>query len=120
LPPLAAIGLRVAHRLAARQERGRALREAGHEAKRLAGLRSLAGWTPAERLAWRRWSPVLLTLPGVSRWSAANRRALAAVVRAKGGTSETGFLARFNAHPLLGRALLETRRSGPRFRIAHA
>jgi hypothetical protein len=41
-------------------------------------------------------------------------------VRAKGGTSETGFLARFNAHPLLGRALLETRRSGPRFRIAHA
>jgi hypothetical protein len=108
LPPLAAIGLRVADRLAGRGGRERAPQEAGREAMRLVGLRSLAGWTPGERLAWRRWSPLILTLPGVSRWSAANRRALAAVVRAKGGTSETDFLARFNAHPLLGRVLLGT------------
>jgi hypothetical protein len=72
-------------------------------------VRSLAGWTPGERLAWQRWSPLILTLPWVSRCSAANRRALVGIVRAKGGLSETDFLRRFNAHPLLGRALLGTR-----------
>jgi hypothetical protein len=106
LPPTPAIGLRVADRLATHGDRDRALREANREAMRVTGLRSLDGWTPGERLAWQRWSPLVLTLPGVSRWSAANRRALVGIVRAKGATSETGFLARFNAHPLLGRVLL--------------
>jgi hypothetical protein len=106
LPPTAAIGLRIADRLAAWGERDRAIAEASRAAMRLTGLRSLAGWTPAERLAWRRWSPLVLTLPGVSRWSVANRRALVAVVRAKGGRSELDYAARFNTHPVLGRLLL--------------
>ena len=109
LPPLAAIGLRIADRLAARGERGRALQEASREAMRLVGVRSLDGWTAGERLAWERWSPLILTLPGVSRWSAANRRALAGIVRAKGGRSEIEYAARFNAHPLLGPALFRRR-----------
>jgi hypothetical protein len=109
LPPLAAIGMRVADRLAGRGDREGVAREA----MRVTGLRSLDGWTPGERLAWQRWSPLLLALPGIARWSAANRRALLRVVRAKGGTSETRFLAAFNAHPLLGPALLGgTRRRG--------
>jgi hypothetical protein len=102
LPPLAAIGLRVADRLAARGDREGVAREA----MRRTGLRSLDGWTAGERLAWQRWSPLILALPGIGRWSAANRRALVRVVRAKGGTSETRFLAAFNGHPLLGPALL--------------
>ncbi len=109
LPPLAAIGIRVADRLAARGDRDRALREASREAMQVTGLRSLDGWTPGERLAWQRWSPLVLTLSGISRWNLANRRALVEIVRAKGGTSETEFLARFNAHPLLGRVLLGQR-----------
>jgi hypothetical protein len=109
LPPTAKIGLRVADRLAARGNRGDATRAA----MRLTGVRSLAGWTSAERGAWRRWSPLLLALPGVPRWSGANRRALVAVVRAKGGTSEIAFLARFNAHRLLGRVLLRARPDAP-------
>ena len=108
LPPLAAIGMRIAD---ARGERGRALQEARRGAMRLVGVRSLDGWTPGERLAWERWSPLILTLPGVSRWSAANRRALTRIVRAKGGRSEIDYAVRFNAHPLLGRALLG---AGPR------
>ena len=67
-------------RLAGSEPRGDAAR----------GLRSLEGWTSGERLAWQRWSPLILTLPGVARWSAANRRALVRIVRAKGGVSETG------------------------------
>jgi len=105
LPPAAKIGLAVADRLTRRGAR----EDAAREAMRILGLRSLAGWTRNERLAWARWAPVVLTLPGVSRWSAANRRALLGVVRAKGGPSERAFLARFNAHPLLGRVLLDQR-----------
>jgi len=101
LPPLAALGLRIADRLAAHGAREHAAREA----MRVAGLRSLERWTAAERLAWQRWSPLILTLPGVARWSAANRRALVRAVRAKGSVSERDFLERFNAHPLLGRML---------------
>jgi hypothetical protein len=106
LPPTAKIGLAVADRLAARGNRT----DVAREAMRMVGLRSLAGWTRSERLAWERWSPLILTLPGVARWSGANRRALAGVVRAKGAASERSFLGRLNVHPLLGRALLGTRR----------
>ncbi len=109
LPPLAAIGMRVADRLTGRGGRERAPQAASREAMRLAGLRSLAGWTPGERVAWQRWSTLMLTLPGVSRWSAANRRALVGIVRAKGGISETDFVARLNAHRLLGSVLLGQR-----------
>jgi hypothetical protein len=47
----------------------------------------------------------MLALPGVARWSAAERRALAAIVRAKGGRRESDFAARVDAHPRLGVAL---------------
>jgi hypothetical protein len=105
LPPTTRIGLSLADSLAARST----CKNAAREAMRRTGARSLAGWTPGERLAWQRWSPLILTLPGVSRWSAANRRALVRIVRAKGGVSETAFLARFNAHRLLGPVLLGQR-----------
>jgi hypothetical protein len=108
LPPTAALGLRVARTLAARTGAGagHVLRKCEREAMRLCGVRSLAGFTPGERLAWRRWSPLVIALPGVSRWSRADRRALVGVVRAKGGVRESDFVARFIAHPRLGRELL--------------
>ena len=111
LPPVAELGLRVADALAARGagDRQRALRELAEETLRLTGLRSLRGFTPGERLAWERWSPIVATLRGVARWSPADRRALAAVIRAKGGKSESEFLRRFAAHRLLQRALLGAR-----------
>jgi len=73
------------------------------------GLRSLRGFPPDERLAWRRWSPFVLALPGLTRWSAADRRAVARVVRAKGGRRESDFAALFAAHPRLTRALFALR-----------
>jgi hypothetical protein len=113
LPPLAGIGLRVAGILAAREgtsgDRERAIGQCLVEAMRLTGVRSLRGFTSDERLAWKRWSPLLLAIPGVSRWSRAERRALAPIVLAKAGRRESDYLALFAAHPKLQQALLGTR-----------
>ncbi len=108
--PLAEIGMRVAQALAARAgaDRERAVRECIREAMRLTGLRSLQGFTPEERLAWTRWSPVVVALSGLPRWSKAERRALVRVIRAKGGRRESDFVALFAAHPKLEQALIET------------
>lgn len=108
LPPIAEVGLRVSDKLAALAagERERALAQCSRAAMRLTGLRTLRGFSAGERLAWERWSPVVVfALPGVSRWSAAERRALAQLIRAKGGRDEAEFLARYAAHPKLERAL---------------
>jgi hypothetical protein len=64
-----------------------------------------AGWSAAERLAWRRWAPLVCVLPGVSNWSAADRAALAAVIRAKGGRRESDFVRAFDAHAPLRAAV---------------
>ena len=104
--------MRVADGLAATAEgeRERVLAQCGREVMRLTGVRFLRGFSPGERLAWQRWSPlVVFALPGVSRWSLADRRELARVIRAKGGRDESEFLARFAAHPKLGRTLFGKR-----------
>ncbi len=106
LPPVAALGARVAAQLARHPalDRASVLDEASRTLMRLTGLRSLRGFSPAERLAWRRWSPFVLALPGMTRWSATDRRAVARMVRAKGGRRESDFIALFAAHPRLARA----------------
>jgi hypothetical protein len=102
------VGRRVAERLAARfgAERERGVEEAARMAQALLGVRSLAGWSAAERLWWRRWSPLVVALPGLERWSWHERHAVAAVVRAKGGRHESDYVRRFDAHRKLRRALL--------------
>jgi hypothetical protein len=57
-------------------------------------------------MAWRRWSPLILALPRVERWTQEEKRALAKVARAKGGKRETDYLRLFNAHRKLRKALL--------------
>jgi hypothetical protein len=111
LPPFASFGERVAAQLARSPaaDRAGALDEASDALMRLTGLRSLRGFTAGERLAWRRWSPFLLALPGVARWSTADLRAVARVVQSKGGRRESDFAALFAAHPRLVRALFSLR-----------
>jgi hypothetical protein len=102
------VGLRLTRSLAARHggDRERSLAGALDEARALLGLRTLTGWTGEEREALRRWAPLAVLLPGVRRWSAAERRALAEVVRAKGGRRESDFVARFDRHASLRRGIL--------------
>ena len=105
--PLPNVGLHVTRYLAGRfgSDRERAARVCSAEAAALLGVRSLRAWTPGERLAWERWAPLVIVLPGASGWSRAERAALARVVRAKGGRRETDFVRLFDAHPKLRRAV---------------
>ena len=73
-------------------------------------VRSLAGWSAGERLAWSRWAPLVTLLP-VRRWSSRERADLVTVIRAKGGRREDAFVKAFDAHPRLGPALAKLLRS---------
>lgn len=110
LPPVAEVGARIAQDLAKRAgaDRERALKECSREALVLLGLRSLQGFTSDERLAWMRWGPVVVSLPGLSRWSAAEKRTMVHVIRAKGAPREGDFVALFAAHPKLESTLFGT------------
>lgn len=102
------VGLRVSEHLAARAgaDREDGLDACEAEARRLLGVRSTRRWTRAQRMWWRRWSPLVTILPGIERWPADDRRRLARVVLAKGGASEREFVRLFDGHARLRRAIL--------------
>jgi hypothetical protein len=102
------VGLRVTRWLASHfgSDREGASRACEREAARMLGLRSLSGFSAGERLAFRRWAPLVRILPGVSRWPVGAKRDLVAVIRAKGGRRESDFVARFDRHRPLRRAIL--------------
>jgi hypothetical protein len=103
------VGVRISRYLADRfgSERERGIRTCSKEASRLLGIGDLGRLPAGERMAWERWSPLVLILPGVERWSPAERRALAAVVGAKGGRRESDFVRLFDGHRKLRHAILE-------------
>jgi len=88
-------------------DRETAIRTCSREAARLLGVGSRRGWSAGERLWWERWSPLVMVLPGVERWSQAEKRALARVIRAKGSRCESDFVWLFNRHRRLRQALLQ-------------
>ena len=113
---LPAVGLRItdflARRFGADRERGE--RECAAEAERLLGAGPGSDWTEGERSAWGRWAPLVCILPGLAEWSAAERRALAEVVRAKGARRESEFVTRFDRHAKLRSAIQALAASGTR------
>lgn len=94
---LGAIGDRASRYLARRfgSSREEGLRVCAREAARLLGVR--VPTKPGERLAWERWAPIVLTLRGLHRWKPEDRRALAAMIRAKGGPREMEYVKRSRA-----------------------
>jgi hypothetical protein len=113
LLPLANVGLAVTDFLAAhhRDEPDRGAAACAHEAAALLGAGPDAAWTRGERLAFERWAPLVLRLPGTGRWSAAERRSLAAVIRAKGARRESDFVRRFDGHARLRAAVADLART---------
>jgi len=101
------VGLAVIDGLARRfgSDRERAERVLAGEAAERLGLSSMRDLSPAERLAWRRWAPLVAVLPGLGRWSLGDRKALARVVIAKGGRRESDYVRAFDAHPRLRAAV---------------
>jgi len=114
LLPLANVGLRITRYLARRfgSDREEAARVCAEEAAERLGLRSRASFSAGERLAWERWGPLLAVLPGLEGWRPADKRAAVEVVRAKGGRRESEFVARFDRHRRLRRAV-RTLAEGP-------
>ena len=106
LVPLAELGLQSGAALSARagSDRERAVDAASTELLRHCGLRSLRGFSADQREAWRRLAPVLELLD-LAAWRDDERRALVALIRAKGGRSERAYVARYLAHPRLDAAL---------------
>jgi hypothetical protein len=107
--PIEELGLRISRLLADRfgADRERAVRTLSREATRLLGVRSQRSWSAGERLAWERWSPLIVMLPRISCWRPEEKRALVQVARAKGGGRESDFVTLFNKHRRLRRAILK-------------
>ncbi len=107
LLPLSHVGLAVTDLLRTRfgHDRAHATAVCEQEAAAALRLRSRRGWSAGERLAFTRWAPLVLLLRA-ARWPAADRRALLAVIRAKGGTDEAEFVRRFDAHRRLRRGIV--------------
>ncbi|MGE5198556.1 MAG: hypothetical protein ACM3H9_02865, partial [Rhodospirillaceae bacterium] len=112
--PAGSIGLAVTDYLADRfgADRERATGELAAEAAARLGVNNWRRWPAGERLFWERWAPLVALLPGLDAWSAEEKHGLAAVIRAKGGRRESDFVARFDAHPRLGAALVTMARMG--------
>ncbi len=105
--PLANLGLCITRYVAERFgfDRAKATRTCSAEALKLLDLRSLGGFSAGERLAWQRWAPLLMILPGVKRWRGHDKRALVKVVRAKGGQRESDYVHQFDRHQRLRHAI---------------
>jgi hypothetical protein len=105
--PLGNIGLRVTDYLATRfgADRERGERVCADEAATSCGIRGWQKWDEGEQLWWRRWSPVVLILPGTDKWSKTELEGLVAVIRGKGSRHESDYVRLLDAHKKLRAAL---------------
>jgi hypothetical protein len=106
------LGFRISRYLAKRfgADREKGIKTCSREVAELLELESFKDLSRGEHLAWERWSPLVLILPGVEKWSTKERRELARVVRAKGGRQESKFVRLFDGHRKLRRAVVRLTR----------
>jgi hypothetical protein len=102
------VGLKISDYLAQRfgSDREEATRICSYEAAALLNTGSRQRLAAGERLAWERWAPLVCLLPGLARWSAAEKQALERVILLKGGRRESEFAVRFDRHRRLREAIL--------------
>lgn len=112
---LGSIGLHVSAYLGGRfgADREHGLDVCAREAAILLELGRRTALTPGQRVVWRRWAPLVLTLAGVTRWTSELRVALRDIILAKGGRREADFVPLFDRHRRLREALLELARAEP-------
>jgi hypothetical protein len=63
-------------------------------------------WSENARRAFTQWAPVLALIPDLASWGEGEKRAVAAILRAKGGAEESRYLRLMQAHPRLRQAVL--------------
>jgi hypothetical protein len=79
-------------------DRSLATRESTERVGGVLGAARRTGWPTAERRAFARMSLVAALIPDLGAWSSAQRRALVALMRAKGGPSEMDYARRLDGH----------------------
>lgn len=106
---LGEVGLRISRTLADRfgADREKGIKICSKEAARMLGMRSMGRFSAGEKLAWERWSPLIMSIRGVQDWRPSDKRALIQVVRAKGGQRESRFVRLFDNHRRLRKAILK-------------
>jgi hypothetical protein len=112
---LAPVSLHISRFLAARAggDREAAIAVSVQDAARVLGVRAPRTTDAGRRVAWERWAPLVLVLPDVARWPAAERDALARIIDAKGGQCESDFVRLFDSHRRLRRAVVALSRRTP-------
>ena len=86
-------------------DRPAAVRRATRQVASALGVRDWARWRADERRGFAQLAPVIALIPDLARWPAADRRRLAAAMRAKGGDSEARYVRRLDGIPRLRRSL---------------
>jgi len=107
------IGLHISRYLADRfgGAREEGIRTCARETKKMLGVSG--SLSPGETIAWQRWSPLVLAIDGIDRWTKPQKTALAKVIRAKGGRRESDFVPLLESHKKLRRALLDLAANEP-------
>jgi len=99
---------RLVTRLIARQfngDRAAAIQTTTQQVARSLGVPGWRRWSGPERTAMERLSPILVLIPDLAQWSSAEKQSLVRIIRAKGGSRESEYVRRLQAHTRLGRAL---------------
>ena len=86
-------------------DRPAAVRRATRQVASALGVRDWARWSGDERQGFAQLAPVIALIPDLARWPAADRRRLAAAMRAKGGVSEARYVRRLDGISRLRRSL---------------
>ena len=93
----------VSRRFGSRREAGET--QCSQELGKALGVDSVASWPADEQLMWHRLSPLIAAMGGVTNWPKVDRDGLIAVIRAKGGAHEAGYVHLFDAHKRLRQAV---------------
>ena len=75
------------------------------------GVRSMKNWPVSEQQAFAMLAPAVSIVPKLSNWTKTERRALVAMMRAKGHAEESAFARAMAAHPRFFQSLLHELKS---------
>lgn len=80
--------------------------------KRVLGLDNLKSWTASEKLQFRRWSPILASIPDFSTWRTTERKRLLRIIRSKAAIREKNYVEFLQKHRRLRNALMDLAAGG--------
>lgn len=80
--------------------------------KRVLRIDNLASWTTSEKLQFRRWSPILASIPDFSTWRATEKKHLLRIIRSKAAIREKNYVEFLQKHRRLRNALIDLAAGG--------